>query len=69
MVIILVMKLTELKQGEKAVIKSFTSPDLALKLMEMGMMRLRVFLTWTLKSLKNKKAAGSLIQAPMFMMY
>ena len=36
MVIILVMKLTELKQGEKAVIKSFTSPDLALKLMEMG---------------------------------
>jgi ferrous iron transport protein A len=30
------MKLTELKQGEKAVIKSFTSPDLALKLMEMG---------------------------------
>jgi ferrous iron transport protein A len=36
LVIILVMKLTELKQGEKAVIKSFTSPDLALKLMEMG---------------------------------
>jgi ferrous iron transport protein A len=30
------MKLTELKPGEKAVIKSFTSPDLALKLMEMG---------------------------------
>ena len=36
MVIILIMKLTELKPGEKAVIKSFTSPDLALKLMEMG---------------------------------
>lgn len=32
----LIMKLTELKPGEKAVIKSFTSPDLALKLMEMG---------------------------------
>jgi ferrous iron transport protein A len=30
------MKLTELKPGEKAVIKSFTSTDLALKLMEMG---------------------------------
>ena len=30
------MKLTELKPGEKAVIKSFTSPDLAIKLMEMG---------------------------------
>lgn len=30
------MKLSELKQGERAKIKSFTSPDLALKLMEMG---------------------------------
>jgi ferrous iron transport protein A len=30
------MKLTELKPGEKAIIKSFTSQDLELKLMEMG---------------------------------
>ena len=30
------MKLSELKQGEKAVIKGFSSPDLELKLMEMG---------------------------------
>jgi len=30
------MKLTELKPGEKGTIESFTSPDLALKLMEMG---------------------------------
>ena len=30
------MKLSDLKPGEKAVIKSFASPDLELKLMEMG---------------------------------
>jgi len=30
------MKLSDLKQGEKAVVESFTSPELALKLMEMG---------------------------------
>jgi ferrous iron transport protein A len=30
------MKLTELKTGERARIKSFESPDLELKLMEMG---------------------------------
>jgi ferrous iron transport protein A len=30
------MKLTELKQGERATIVSFGSPDLELKLMEMG---------------------------------
>ena len=30
------MKLSDLKPGQKAIIKSFTSPELALKLMEMG---------------------------------
>ena len=30
------MKLSDLKPGEKATIKTFTSPELALKLMEMG---------------------------------
>ena len=30
------MKLTQLKPGEKGTIESFTSSDLALKLMEMG---------------------------------
>jgi ferrous iron transport protein A len=34
--LILIMRLSDLKQGEKAIIKNFTSPDLALKLMEMG---------------------------------
>jgi ferrous iron transport protein A len=30
------MRLSQLKQGRKAVIKSFDNPELALKLMEMG---------------------------------
>ena len=30
------MKLSDLKPGEKAIIKTFTSSDLGLKLMEMG---------------------------------
>jgi ferrous iron transport protein A len=30
------MKLSDLKPGEKATIQSFTSPELAIKLMEMG---------------------------------
>lgn len=30
------MKLSQLKQGKRAVIKSFENPELALKLMEMG---------------------------------
>ncbi|MEI6947534.1 FeoA family protein [Paraflavisolibacter sp. H34] len=30
------MRLSELKPGQRAVIKSFASPDLELKLMEMG---------------------------------
>lgn len=30
------MKLSDLKPGERATIKSFASPDLELKLMEMG---------------------------------
>ncbi len=30
------MKLTELRPGERGTIQSFTNPDLALKLMEMG---------------------------------
>ena len=30
------MKLSDLKPGEKPTIKTFTSPELALKLMEMG---------------------------------
>ncbi|MER3465198.1 MAG: ferrous iron transport protein A [Chitinophagaceae bacterium] len=30
------MRLSQLKKGERAVIKSFENPELALKLMEMG---------------------------------
>ncbi|HEX2609272.1 MAG TPA: FeoA family protein [Flavisolibacter sp.] len=30
------MKLSELKTGERGIIKAFENPDLALKLMEMG---------------------------------
>ena len=30
------MRLSDLKPGQKAIITSFTSPELALKLMEMG---------------------------------
>lgn len=30
------MRLSQLKQGKRAVIKSFENPELALKLMEMG---------------------------------